>query len=41
MKISATTLGETGGDLLCMTLNLGYVISTVVFFGIFIITLMA
>jgi hypothetical protein len=26
MKISATTLGETGGDLLSMTLNLGYVI---------------
>ena len=24
MKISATTLGETGGDLLSMTLNLGY-----------------
>jgi uncharacterized membrane-anchored protein len=41
MKISATTLGETGGDLLSMTLNLGYVISTVIFFGIFIITLVA
>ena len=39
MKISATTLGETGGDLLSMTLNLGYVISTVIFFGIFITTL--
>ncbi len=39
MKISATTLGETGGDLLSMTLNLGYVISTVIFFGIFIATL--
>jgi uncharacterized membrane-anchored protein len=41
MKISATTLGETGGDLLSMTLNLGYVISTVIFFGIFLITLVA
>jgi uncharacterized membrane-anchored protein len=41
MKISATTLGETGGDLLSMTLNLGYVISTVIFFGVFIITLVA
>ena len=41
MKISATTLGETGGDLLSMTLNLGYIISTVIFFGIFIMTLVA
>jgi len=41
MKIAATTLGETGGDLLSMTLNLGYVISTVIFFGVFIITLVA
>lgn len=41
MKISATTLGETGGDLLSMTFNLGYVISTVIFFGIFILTLWA
>jgi uncharacterized membrane-anchored protein len=41
MKISATTLGETGGDLPSMTLNLGYVISSVIFFGIFIITLVA
>jgi uncharacterized membrane-anchored protein len=42
MKISATILGETGGgDILSMTLNLGYVISTVIFFGVFIITLVA
>src|SRR6202043_2295861 len=41
MKICATTLGETGGDLLSMTLNLGYAISTVVFFGIFLVTLIA
>ena len=27
MKICATTLGETGGDLLSMTLNLGYTVS--------------
>ena len=41
MKICATTLGETGGDLLSMTLNLGYAVSTVVLFGIFLATLIA
>ena len=41
MKIAATTLGETGGDLLSMTLNLGYAVSTAVFFGIFLATLVA
>jgi uncharacterized membrane-anchored protein len=41
MKICATTLGETGGDLLSMTLNLGYAVSTAVFFAIFLITLIA
>ena len=39
MKICATTLGETGGDLLSMRLNLGYAVSTAVFFGIFLVTL--
>lgn len=38
IKISATTLGETGGDALSMTLNLGYAISTAIFFAIFIAT---
>jgi uncharacterized membrane-anchored protein len=28
MKICATTLGETGGDLLSMTLNVGYAVSS-------------
>jgi uncharacterized membrane-anchored protein len=41
MKICATTLGETGGDLLSMTLNLGYAVSTAVFFCIFLATLIA
>jgi uncharacterized membrane-anchored protein len=41
MKICATTLGETGGDLLSMTLNLGYAVSTAVFFGLFLMTLIA
>jgi uncharacterized membrane-anchored protein len=31
IKIAATTLGETGGDALSMTLNLGYAISTGIF----------
>ena len=28
MKIAATTLGETAGDLLSMTLNVGYAVSS-------------
>ena len=31
IKIAATTLGETGGDTLSMTLNLGYLVSTLIF----------
>ena len=31
IKILATTLGETGGDALSMTLDLGYAISTAIF----------
>jgi uncharacterized membrane-anchored protein len=31
VKILATTLGETGGDALSMSLNLGYALSTVIF----------
>jgi uncharacterized membrane-anchored protein len=38
IKIAATTLGETGGDALSMTMNLGYVVSSAIFFGFFIIT---
>ena len=39
MKIAATTLGETAGDLLSMTLNIGYAISSMVLIGMFLITL--
>lgn len=35
MKIVATTLGETGGDTLSMSLGLGYLISTLIFAVIF------
>lgn len=38
IKIAATTVGETGGDALSMTLNLGYAISTAIFFVFFIVT---
>ena len=30
MKICATTVGETGGDLLSMTLNVSYAVSSLV-----------
>jgi uncharacterized membrane-anchored protein len=36
IKIAATTLGETGGDALSMTLNFGYALSTLILFGIFV-----
>jgi len=36
-KIIATTLGETGGDLLSMTFDLGYGISSLLFLGFFIV----
>ena len=35
MKICATTLGETAGDLLSMTLNVGYAISSVILISVF------
>ena len=37
-KITATTLGETGGDLLAQTLHVGYGISTLIFFAFFLVT---
>ena len=41
VKILATTVGETGGDALSMTLNLGYLTSTLIFLGFFAVTLTA
>src|SRR5438046_1475617 len=38
IKIAATTLGETGGDALSMTLHLGYAVSTAIFLASFIVT---
>jgi uncharacterized membrane-anchored protein len=37
IKILATTLGETGGDAVTMSMNLGYAIGTVIFFGVFVL----
>ncbi|RWU22330.1 hypothetical protein DM813_14215 [Pseudomonas alkylphenolica] len=39
MKICATTLGETAGDLLSMTLNVGYALSSVMLISVFLVTL--
>lgn len=36
IKIIATTLGETGGDAVSMTLNWGYALSSALFIGIFV-----
>src|SRR5438874_7901245 len=41
VKILATTVGETGGDALSMTLNLGYLVSTMIFLAFFVVTLTA
>ncbi len=41
IKIWATTVGETGGDALSMTLQLGYAVSTLIFLAFFAVTLAA
>jgi uncharacterized membrane-anchored protein len=38
MKICATTLGETAGDLLSMTMNVGYAISSMILLSFFFAT---
>jgi uncharacterized membrane-anchored protein len=37
IKIAATTLGETGGDTVTMTWNLGYLIGTAIFLAVFVV----
>lgn len=39
IKIFATTLGETGGDALSMSMNLGYLVSSAIFSLLFIVAL--
>jgi uncharacterized membrane-anchored protein len=41
IKISATTLGETGGDTVTMTLNWGYLAGTLLFLGILVVLVIA
>jgi uncharacterized membrane-anchored protein len=41
MKILATTLGETGGDAVSMSMDLGYLVSTGIFAAIFLIAVSA
>jgi uncharacterized membrane-anchored protein len=37
IKIAATTLGETGGDMVSMSMNLGYLVGTAIFAAIFVV----
>lgn len=37
LKIVATTLGETGGDLLAQTLHVGYLVATLIFFALLVV----
>jgi uncharacterized membrane-anchored protein len=41
IKIIATTLGETGGDAVSMSMNLGYAVSSFIFIGIFVVAVIA
>lgn len=41
IKIGATTLGETGGDAVSMSMNLGYLVGTAIFAVIFIAAVVA
>lgn len=41
IKIAATTLGETGGDAVSMSMNLGYLVSTAIFAAIFLVAVVA
>ncbi|VVD97309.1 membrane protein [Pandoraea aquatica] len=41
VKIAATTLGETGGDAVSMSMNLGYLVATAIFAVIFLIAVYA
>ena len=40
-KILATTLGETGGDAVSMSMQLGYLAATVIFLVVFVVVVMA
>lgn len=41
IKIFATTLGETGGDAVSMSMNLGYLLGTGIFAAVFLVAVLA
>ena len=41
IKIFCTTLGETGGDAVTMSMNLGYLVGTAIFAAIFVVAVIA
>lgn len=41
IKILATTLGETGGDAVSMSMDLGYLVGTAIFFALFVVAVLA
>jgi uncharacterized membrane-anchored protein len=41
IKILATTLGETGGDAVSMSMSLGYAVSSIIFIGVFMVAVAA
>lgn len=41
IKVAATTLGETGGDAVTMSLNLGYLVGTAIFATLFVVAVAA
>ncbi len=41
IKILATTLGETGGDAVSMSMDLGYLVGTAIFFALFVVAVAA
>jgi uncharacterized membrane-anchored protein len=41
IKIAATTLGETGGDAVTMSMNLGYLVGTAIFAAVFVAAVVA
>lgn len=41
IKIAATTLGETGGDAVSMSMNLGYLLGTLIFAAVFFVMVAA
>jgi uncharacterized membrane-anchored protein len=41
IKIAATTLGETGGDSVSMSMNLGYLVGTAIFAAVFLVAVAA